>query len=431
MQWFLHRSSLLDSLAHVLQWCLIQFVAHVRAHRHPQVDCSLHSLNSSHTHQANMPTTGTRASDSEEIDTGAGNTDMAPAPTTPGGTPLPRGPPPPNPVHRSTGEDTHMEQAEDIETPATTISVNIPANTPHNPTHIPANTQVHNPVQDLQPMAHRVAGAVAQAFLEQGVSLNVALAYIPRQWWNMNSATIHINYMTPAAALHPNALYFDNDEETEAVATGGTATGGATGATGSTDTHHAAIVTGDTTVEHTALSSSTTIAATPKPKPRKSGPHLIHSCGTSAVILATQCFLVWLCANATSVRHMCRSVHRPNKVPTGAQPDRSPIAQPAHTWPAQTGHTEMAGFDLQSLQKGIAMLLYVSDNAATCYPSTSRFSTTRSARYTLCTLAVVLAGVLQWHTYSYLITALLSTFCSPMQDTWEALSGPLHAYPLT
>ena len=324
-----------------------------------------------------------------------------------------------------------MEQAEDIETPAATISVNIPANTPHNPTQIPANTPVHNPVQDLQPMAHRVAGAVAQAFLEQGVSLNVALAYIPRQWWNMNSATIHINYMTPAAALHPNALYFDNDEETEAVATGGTATGGATGATGSTDTHHAAIVTGDTTVEHTALSSSTTIAATPKPKPRKSGPHLIHSCGTSAVILATQCFLVWLCANATSVRHMCRSVHRPNKVPTGAQPDRSPIAQPAHTWPAQTGHTEMAGFDLQSLQKGIAMLLYVSDNAATCYPSTNRFSTTRSARYTLCTLAVALAGVLQWHTYSYLITALLSTFCSPMQDTWEALSGPLHAYPLT
>ena len=62
----------------------------------------------------------------------------------------------------------------------------------------------------------------------------------------------------------------------------------------------------------------------------------------------------------------------------------------------------MAGFDLQSLQKGIAMLLYVSDNAATCYPSTHRFSTTRSARYTLCTLAVVLAGVLQWHTYSYL-----------------------------
>ena len=61
-----------------------------------------------------------------------------------------------------------MEPAEDIETPAATISVNIPANTPHNPTHIPANTPVHNPGQDLQPMAHRVAGAVAQAFLEQG-----------------------------------------------------------------------------------------------------------------------------------------------------------------------------------------------------------------------------------------------------------------------
>ena len=97
-----------------------------------------------------------------------------------------------------------MEPAEGIETPAATISVNIPANTPRNPTHIPANTPVHNPVQDLQPMAHRVAGAVAQAFLEQGVSLNVALAYIPRQWWNMNSATIHINYMTPTAALHPS-----------------------------------------------------------------------------------------------------------------------------------------------------------------------------------------------------------------------------------
>ena len=189
-----------------------------------------------------------------------------------------------------------MEPAEGIETPAATISVNIPANTPHNPTHIPANTPVHNPVQDLQPMAHRVAGAVAQAFLEQGVSLNVALAYIPRQWWHMNSATIHINYMTPTAALHPNALYFDNDEETEATGTGGTR---ATGATG--DTHHAAIVTGDTTMEHTALRSSagtsvatitttttTTIAATPKPKPRKSGPHLLHSCGTSAVIHAAQ-----------------------------------------------------------------------------------------------------------------------------------------------
>ena len=168
LQWLLHWSSLLDSLAHVLPWSLIQFAAHARAHRHSQVDCSQHSLNSSHTRQANMPTTGTRASDSEEIDTRTGNTDMVPAPTTPGGTPLPRGPPPPNPVHRGTGEDTHMEPAEDIETPAATISVNIPANTPHNPTHIPANTPVHNPGQDLQPMAHRVAGAVAQAFLEQG-----------------------------------------------------------------------------------------------------------------------------------------------------------------------------------------------------------------------------------------------------------------------
>ena len=52
-------------------------------------------------------------------------------------------------------------------------------------------------------MAHRVAGAVAQAFLAEGVSLNVALAYIPTQWWNMTSATIHINHMTPNAALHP------------------------------------------------------------------------------------------------------------------------------------------------------------------------------------------------------------------------------------
>ena len=57
LQWFLHWSGLLDSLTHVSQWCLIQFAAHARAHRHSQVDCSQHSLNSSHTRQANMPTT--------------------------------------------------------------------------------------------------------------------------------------------------------------------------------------------------------------------------------------------------------------------------------------------------------------------------------------------------------------------------------------
>ena len=62
----------------------------------------------------------------------------------------------------------------------------------------------------------------------------------------------------------------------------------------------------------------------------------------------------------------------------------------------------MAGFDLQLLPKRPAMLLYVSDNATTCYPSTHGYSTTRPARYTLCALAVMLAGVLQWHTYSYL-----------------------------
>ena len=33
--------------------------------------------------------------------THTGTADMTPAPATPGGTPLPRGPPPPNPVHRA------------------------------------------------------------------------------------------------------------------------------------------------------------------------------------------------------------------------------------------------------------------------------------------------------------------------------------------
>ena len=103
----------------------------------------------------------------------------------------------------------------------------------------------------------------------------------------MNSATIHINYMTPAAALHPNALYFDNDEETEATATGGTTTRGATGATGGTDTHHAAIVTGDTTVEHTALSSPRLGHRLPRSQPHDNYNHRGHTQAEASQVRAS------------------------------------------------------------------------------------------------------------------------------------------------
>ena len=213
----------------------------------------------------------------------------------------------------------------------------------------------------------------------------------------MNSATVHINYMTPAVALHPNALYFDNGRHRRyRHAPCGHRDGPHHSATHGFELLGWDIGCHDHNHDnynhrgHTQAEASQ-VRASFATQLRHFGS---DSCCSFRFGLA--------CAGAASVRHVSRSAQRPNKVPTGARPDRSLIAQPAPTRSAQTGHTEMAGFDLQSLKKGIAMLLYVSDNAATCYPSTHRFSTTRSARYTLCTLAVVLAGVLQWHTYSYL-----------------------------
>ena len=117
---------------------------------------------------AKMTSESGHASDSEEIERrmapGLRDHDPGPAPTTPAGTPLPRGPPPPRAVHEA-----------------------------------------------QQAISHRLSGALGQAMLEQGVYLRQILTLLPAHWQHLDSITVQIGPQTPAQAFHPNNVNFEED----------------------------------------------------------------------------------------------------------------------------------------------------------------------------------------------------------------------------
>ena len=117
---------------------------------------------------AKMTSESGRASDSEEIERrtapGLRDHDPGPAPTTPGGTPLPRGPPPPRAIH-----------------------------------------------EEQQAISHKLSGALGQAMLEQGVYLRQILTLLPANWQHLDSITVQIGPQTPAQAFHPNNVNFEED----------------------------------------------------------------------------------------------------------------------------------------------------------------------------------------------------------------------------
>ncbi|CAE7633009.1 unnamed protein product [Symbiodinium sp. CCMP2592] len=86
-----------------------------------------------------------------------------PAPTTPGGTPLPAGPPPPRPV------------------------------------------------TDLRSMSHRISGAIIQTFSEVGIPLHQVLTHLPWTYGELRSARVEVSFLTPAQAFHPNTLLANED----------------------------------------------------------------------------------------------------------------------------------------------------------------------------------------------------------------------------
>ena len=110
---------------------------------------------------AKMTSESGHASDSEDIERrvapGLRDHDPGPAPTTPGGTPLPRGPPPPRAIH-----------------------------------------------EEQQAISHKLSGALGQAMLEQGVYLRQILTLLPANWQHLDSITVQIGPQTPAQAFHPN-----------------------------------------------------------------------------------------------------------------------------------------------------------------------------------------------------------------------------------
>ena len=112
-----------------------------------------------------------RSSDSSEILRRAGppahiadGSTGAPAPSTPGGTPLPPGPPPPRPV------------------------------------------------TELMSVSVRLSTAISQAFAELGHPLHQILTYVPWQYHDLQSVVVRIEPMLPGHVFHPRTLVVDADE---------------------------------------------------------------------------------------------------------------------------------------------------------------------------------------------------------------------------
>ena len=114
--------------------------------------------------------------DSDRIDREAAANGHPPwmmvAPVTPGGTPLPRGPPPPRPV------------------------------------------------QEQRDIALHMSRAVVQAFNERGVTIRTALTLLPEYWWNLQGVHIRIDPLTPGHSFHLNLLTIEDDPPKPAIEEG-------------------------------------------------------------------------------------------------------------------------------------------------------------------------------------------------------------------
>ena len=115
---------------------------------------------------------GDRSSDSEVIernrrgaDRGGADSPPRPTPTTPNGTPLPRGPPPARPIH-----------------------------------------------EEHRDMSLALSNAIGQTFLEQGGYLREVLTLLPGQWEYLNAITVQIRPLTPTDSFHPNVLNFEEED---------------------------------------------------------------------------------------------------------------------------------------------------------------------------------------------------------------------------
>ena len=99
-------------------------------------------------------------------DRGGADSPPRPTPTTPNGTPLPRGPPPARPLH-----------------------------------------EVH------RGMSLALSNAIGQTFLEQGGYLREVLTLLPGQWEYLNAVTVQIRPLTPTDSFHPNVLSFEEEDQ--------------------------------------------------------------------------------------------------------------------------------------------------------------------------------------------------------------------------
>ena len=177
-------------------------------------------------------TMGDRSSDSEVIernrgaDRGGADSPPRPTPTTPNGTPLPRGPPPARPIH-----------------------------------------------EEHRDMSLALSNAIGQAFLEQGGYLREVLTLLPGQWEYLDAITVQIRPLTPTDSFHPNVLNFEEEDTGPVDVPAG-------GATEHGDGHHGS---GTSSISGTASSSRnpepsstapwTLSVAAAKPKNRKPRPY--------------------------------------------------------------------------------------------------------------------------------------------------------------
>ena len=74
------------------------------------------------------------------------------------------------------------------------------------------------PVNELQSVAHRLSGAISQAFAELGLPVREVLTHVPWHYRGLRSLAVRISHMTPSEALHPNLLVIDPDEADDEAA---------------------------------------------------------------------------------------------------------------------------------------------------------------------------------------------------------------------
>ena len=128
-------------------------------------------------------------------------------------------------------------------------------------TPLPRGPPPPRPLHEQREMSLALSNAIGHSFLVQGCYLREALTLLPSNWEYLNAVVVQVRPMTPADALHPHVLSFEEaGPEEEATTTAETAVGAETGTPG---------MASSSIPEASATAPWTLTVASAKPKNRK------------------------------------------------------------------------------------------------------------------------------------------------------------------